>query len=97
MLSDELRNENSQIHTHAIKRTLMSSSPSSHNEVQLSKDFLLTLLVELSVLVIQEFGPQFRLFIHGGAVMILALGMWILLPYHAQVIYQCMHLIAPIG
>ncbi|KAG1750668.1 hypothetical protein EDD22DRAFT_981769 [Suillus occidentalis] len=49
----------------------MSSSPSSHNEVQLSKEFLLTLLTELSVLVLQEFSCQIRLFIHGGAVMIL--------------------------
>lgn len=49
----------------------MSSSPSSHNEIQLSKEFLLTLLTELSVLVFQEFGCQIRLFIHGGAVMIL--------------------------
>jgi hypothetical protein len=49
----------------------MSSSPSSHNEVQLSKDFLLALLTELSTLVFQEFGRQIRLFIHGGAVMIL--------------------------
>ncbi|KAG1824904.1 uncharacterized protein BJ212DRAFT_1260778 [Suillus subaureus] len=49
----------------------MSSSPSSHNEVQLSKDFLRTLLAELSVLVFQEFSCQIRLFIHGGAVMIL--------------------------
>ncbi|KAG1880999.1 hypothetical protein F4604DRAFT_1749328 [Suillus subluteus] len=49
----------------------MSSSPSSHNEVQLSKEFLLTLLGELSLLVFQEFGCQIRLFIHGGAVMIL--------------------------
>lgn len=49
----------------------MSSSPSSHNDVQLSKEFLLTLLTELSVLVHQEFSCQIRLFIHGGAVMIL--------------------------
>lgn len=49
----------------------MSSFPSSHNEVQLSKEFLLTLLTELSVLVLQEFSCQIRLFIHGGAVMIL--------------------------
>ncbi|KAG1812636.1 uncharacterized protein BJ212DRAFT_1301589 [Suillus subaureus] len=49
----------------------MSSSPSSHNEVQLSKDFFCTLLAELSILVFQEFGCQIRLFIHGGAVMIL--------------------------
>ncbi|KAG1728396.1 uncharacterized protein EDB91DRAFT_1162171 [Suillus paluster] len=48
----------------------MSSSP-PHNEVQLSREFLLALLSELSVLVFQEFGCQIRLFIHGGAVMIL--------------------------
>ncbi|KAG2032921.1 hypothetical protein BDR03DRAFT_728497 [Suillus americanus] len=48
----------------------MSSSP-LHNEVQLSKEFLHTLLAELSVLVFREFGCQIRLFIHGGAVMIL--------------------------
>ncbi|KAG2144410.1 uncharacterized protein EDB93DRAFT_1153328 [Suillus bovinus] len=47
------------------------SSPSSHNEVQLSREFLLNLLDALSILVFQEFGCQIRLFIHGGAVMIL--------------------------
>ncbi|KAG1729456.1 hypothetical protein EDB19DRAFT_1929601 [Suillus lakei] len=49
----------------------MSSSPPSHNEVQLSEEFLITLLNELSILTFQEFGCQIRLFIHGGAVMIL--------------------------
>ncbi|KAG2366120.1 hypothetical protein BDR07DRAFT_1373830 [Suillus spraguei] len=49
----------------------MSPSLSSHNEVQLSKEVLLSLLDELSKLVLQEFGCQIRLFIHGGAVMIL--------------------------
>src|SRR6267154_3913486 len=49
----------------------MSSSPSSHNEVQLSGKTLVDLLNDLSVLVFQEFGCQIRLFIHGGAVMIL--------------------------
>jgi hypothetical protein len=48
----------------------MSSSPLSHNEFQLSKEFL-TLLAELSTLVIQEFSCQIHLFIHGGTVMIL--------------------------
>lgn len=47
------------------------TSSSSHNEVQLSREFLLTLLGELSLLVLQEFGRPIRLFIHGGAVMIL--------------------------
>lgn len=55
---------------HSVEHTLMTSS-SSHNEVQLSREFLLTLLGELSLLVLQEFGCQIRLFIHGGAVMIL--------------------------
>ncbi|KAG1769932.1 hypothetical protein EV702DRAFT_1281956 [Suillus placidus] len=57
----------------SVTRThsMMSSSSSSHNEIQISKEFLLTLLTELSVLVFQEFGCQIRLFIHGGAVMIL--------------------------
>jgi hypothetical protein len=54
-----------------LKSIPMSSSPSSHSEVQLSKNFLLTLLTELSILVIQEFSHQIRLLIHGGTVMIL--------------------------
>ncbi|OAX33702.1 hypothetical protein K503DRAFT_725519 [Rhizopogon vinicolor AM-OR11-026] len=49
----------------------MSSPLSSHNEVQLSRNALISLLDDLSLLVLQEFGCQIRLFIHGGAVMIL--------------------------
>jgi hypothetical protein len=49
----------------------MSSYLSSHNEVQLSREALISLLDHLSVLVLHEFGCQIRLFIHGGAVMIL--------------------------
>ncbi|KAH7925990.1 hypothetical protein BV22DRAFT_1088016 [Leucogyrophana mollusca] len=46
-------------------------SPQSHNEVQLSRAMLLDLLQDLSTRVLQVFGCPVRLFIHGGAVMIL--------------------------
>ncbi|KIJ62450.1 hypothetical protein HYDPIDRAFT_114573 [Hydnomerulius pinastri MD-312] len=47
------------------------SSPRSHNEVQLSRTMLLDLLADLQARTFQAFGCQIRLFIHGGAVMIL--------------------------
>ncbi|EGN97536.1 hypothetical protein SERLA73DRAFT_184278 [Serpula lacrymans var. lacrymans S7.3] len=46
-------------------------SPQSHNEIQLSRTMLLDLLHDLSIRVLHVFGRPIRLFIHGGAVMIL--------------------------
>ncbi|KAF9244455.1 hypothetical protein BU15DRAFT_59248 [Melanogaster broomeanus] len=46
-------------------------SPQSHNEVQLSRAMLLDLLNDLQSRTLQLFGCQIRLFVHGGAVMIL--------------------------
>ncbi|KAH7886660.1 hypothetical protein F5I97DRAFT_1829250 [Phlebopus sp. FC_14] len=46
-------------------------SPQSHNEVQLSRTTLLDLLDDLQARTLPVFGHQIRLFIHGGAVMIL--------------------------
>ncbi|KAI6043570.1 hypothetical protein EDC04DRAFT_2866248 [Pisolithus marmoratus] len=43
----------------------------SHNEVQLSRSTLLTLLNDLQSRTLLEFHTQIRIFIHGGAVMIL--------------------------
>ncbi|KAH7907595.1 hypothetical protein BJ138DRAFT_1014245 [Hygrophoropsis aurantiaca] len=47
------------------------TSSHSHNEVQLSRSMLLDLLQDLSSRILQVFGCPIRLFIHGGAVMIL--------------------------
>ncbi|KIK96976.1 hypothetical protein PAXRUDRAFT_825415 [Paxillus rubicundulus Ve08.2h10] len=46
-------------------------SPRAHNEVQLSYSMLLVLLDDLQSHILHAFGGQIRLFVHGGAVMIL--------------------------
>ncbi|KAI6127618.1 hypothetical protein EDD16DRAFT_247196 [Pisolithus croceorrhizus] len=46
-------------------------STTSHNEVQLSKPILLDLLNDLQSRTLLEFRTQIRLFVHGGAVMVL--------------------------
>lgn len=43
----------------------------SHNDVQLNRTMLLDLLDDFQQRTLQEFGCQIRLFVHGGAVMIL--------------------------
>lgn len=48
-----------------------SSSTRSYNEVQLSRSTLLNLLDDLQHRTLAEFRTKIRLFIHGGAVMIL--------------------------
>ncbi|KAF9222231.1 hypothetical protein BS17DRAFT_784042 [Gyrodon lividus] len=46
-------------------------SPQVHNEFQLSRTILLKLLDDLQSRILQVFGCQIRIFVHGGAVMIL--------------------------
>ena len=49
----------------------LATTVQSHNNVQLTRKMLLDLLDDLQQRVLQVFGSQIRLFVHGGAVMLL--------------------------
>ncbi|KIM88051.1 hypothetical protein PILCRDRAFT_814726 [Piloderma croceum F 1598] len=53
------------------QHTSAPTSPSTHNEVPLSRDILTTVLDDLSMRLLKMFMHPIRLVVHGGAVMIL--------------------------